>query len=186
MTSLRASLRILLGGAAVTLAAAAAIGCGPSSANPDQTVINYRQVGACNGWQEGEVTHSAGPNAAYVIFKVSTINNERSTKDFPFDPERLFVFSGLAPHVDTSLSLPLGVFELIPATIPRNRLVGLNGYAGAVVETANPNGAVEANQTSYFLAYEAAPGDPAVTVVKENREQTSWPITENCTAIQLM
>jgi hypothetical protein len=170
--------------AAALAAAFVALGCGPGSVNPDQTVINYRQVGACNGWLEGNVVHSAGPNAAYVIFKVSSINNEKSSKDFSFDPERLYVPSSGA-RVDTDLSLPLGPFELISTTISHNKLVGLNGYAGAIVQTGTTSGAVEANQTSYFLSYEPASGDPAILLAKENAQQTTWALTEDCRAIQL-
>ena len=46
-------------------------------------------------------------------------------------------------------------------------------------------GAVEANQTSSFLSYDPASGDPAILVVKENSQQTTWALTEDCKAIQL-
>ena len=182
MTILETAVRLPV--AAALAAAFVFLGCGPGSVNPDQTLISYRQVGACNGWVEGNVVHSAGPNAAYVVFKVNFINNEKSSKDFAFDPNRLYVPSDGA-HVDTNLSLPFGPFALIPTTIPHQKLVGLNGFAGAIVHTSTTSGAVEANQTSYFLSYEPASGDPAILLVKENPQQTTWPVIENCAALPL-
>ncbi|MGO9401784.1 MAG: hypothetical protein ACLP19_28700 [Xanthobacteraceae bacterium] len=41
--------------------------------------------------------------------------------------------------------------------------------AALVVQTVNPNGATEPNQTSYFLKYNAAATDPTVLLGKVRR-----------------
>src|SRR3954469_11621580 len=76
---------------------------------PSQNIvtINYEPVGACNGFNNGSGVTSAGPKAAYVIFRISSINNKESAaQDFNFDPNRLFV-SGTSPQVFASTSLNL-------------------------------------------------------------------------------
>ena len=157
-------------------------GCGGGNGT---ATINFTQVGACNGWKEGNDTHAAGPNAAYVIFKVHNIDNTQGTVNFAFDPSKMYVNITGRPHMDPNLSLAhfIGVFQLVPTTVPAKQLVGLDGYAVTVVQTSNVNGSVEANQTSYFLGYDAGSGDPSVVLAKMNSSQTSWPNTEDCTTI---
>jgi hypothetical protein len=53
------------------------------------------------------------------------------------------------------------------------------------VTTTNSDGAVEANQTAYFLQYERQPGDPQITLVKSEAARTSWPLTRDCKTIML-
>ena len=77
----------------------------------------------------------------------------------------------------------MGALQLIPTTIPQGKLVGLNGFSVAVVPTANSNGSIEANKTSYFLIYDTATTDPGLLLAKGNSSQTSWPNTEDCTTI---
>jgi len=148
--------------------------------------IDFKQVGACSGWKDGNTLHSAGPNAAYVVFKVHSIDNSQGKVDFAFDPSKVSVNAGSHPHMDSSLSLAqfIGVFQLVPTTIPQSKVVGLDGFAVAVVPTSNANGAVEANKTSYFLLYDTGSNDPGVLYAKENPSQTTWTLTENCTDIR--
>ncbi|HEV7552935.1 MAG TPA: hypothetical protein VGP65_14715, partial [Candidatus Angelobacter sp.] len=87
--------------------------------------------------------------------------------------------------MDSSLSLAtlVGVLKLIPTTVLQGKVVGLDGFAVTTVSTANANGAIEANQTSYSLIYDTGSADPGILFAKENPGQTSWPVTANCTAI---
>lgn len=182
MTKITTSAALLV---TVTATAFALSGC-PPPPNADSTSIYYTQVGACNGWSDGDGLHSAGPYAAYVIFKVSRVNNEGSARAFQFDPERLFTSTNPPAYMHKGLQLPLGPLELVLTNIPARGLQGLNGFIGARVETTTHNGAVEANETRYLLNYKLAPGDPGfVLPVNENLGRTSWPLTENCLDIQL-
>jgi hypothetical protein len=149
--------------------------------------ITYHQVGSCNGWNDGTTLWSAGPNAAYVVFKVHTIDNTQGTVDFNFDPAKMTVFNGGSPrpHIDPGLSLAkfMGVFALVPTTVSKGTLLGLDGFAVAIVQTTNPNGAVEANQTTYSLSYDTGAADPGILYATD---QTWVPLpkpTEDCTTI---
>ena len=57
--------------------------------------------------------------------------------------------------------------------------------AALIVQTTNANGSVEANQTAYFLRYNAAASDPTVLLVKSDASRTSWNNSEDCAAISL-
>ncbi len=172
--------------AVLVLSSLSLAGCS-SSSNPVVT-ITYKQVGACNGYETSNGGVSVGPNAAYVIFAVDTIDNSQSSQDFAFDPTHLFVnLGGQHVHIDTSLSLAhdiLGTFTLVPTTIPAGKTVTLDGFAPVVVTTVAANGASEANKTSYFLLSDPSPNFGFI-LVKSNPSQTSWPDTENCRDIQL-
>ncbi len=149
--------------------------------------ITYHQVGSCNGWNDGTSLWSAGPNAAYVVFKVHSIDNTQGKVDFNFDPSKMGVYNGGSPtpHMDPGLSLAkyMGVFALVPTTIPKGSQVGLDGFSVAVVQTSNPNGAIEANQTAYSLIYDPSTTNPGVIY---SPDQTWVPLakpTEDCTTI---
>ena len=181
--------------AAALLPLAAALllaGCPPSE---DVVTITFDQVGACNGYQQTagpggsgpHVTVSAGAHAAFVVFRVVTIDNSKSSKDFNFDPSRIFI-TGSSPQafMSSSLSLTqdLGVFAAVPTTVPKGKSVGNNGLMVTVVATGAANGASEANNSSYFLAFASRSGDPGVILAKRDPNRTSWPVTENCRAIR--
>ena len=148
--------------------------------------VNFEQIGACNGYLDGGSLVSAGPNAAFVLFKVHDLDNRQGKVNFNFDPARMFVNSSTPrAYMSSTLSLAttLGVFRLIATNVPQSQDTGLDGYAVTTVSTANANGAVEANNTSYFLSYETQATDPGVVLSKKDPSRTSWPLTENCLAL---
>jgi len=165
--------------------------CPPS---PPAVTVHYRQIGACNGYRQntgpggaGPIqTVSAGPKAAFVAFKVLSIDNSKGSTPFNFDPNRMFV-TGTSPeeHISTSLSLArdLAPLSAVPVTVPAGANQGNNGIAVVRVATASADGASEANKTNYFLSYAGAPGDPGVLLAKENSSQTTYPNTPDCTMI---
>src|ERR1051326_4676335 len=66
----------------VVLAACLMASCGAGQSH-DLVTIRYEQVGACNGFDNGGGITSAGPNAAYVAFRISSIvNTESGARDF--------------------------------------------------------------------------------------------------------
>ena len=156
-------------------------------------VVNYRQTGACNGYVRatgpgGALTEtvSAGGNAAYVAFKVISIDNSKRSTPFHFDPTRMTV-NGTSPlaRVSTTLSLArdLAPLTAVPVNVPAGNNQGNNGTAVAVVHTGAFDGATEANQTSYLLSYESEPGGPSVFMAKANASQTAFPNTQDCAMI---
>lgn len=152
--------------------------------------ITYEQVGACNGYPQdtGGAPHhvvTTGPNAAYVAFKVLSIDNSHDT-DFNFDPNRCFINQAPREFVNTGLSFAqdLGVFAAIPTTVPGGKIEGNGGIMVAVVRTVAANGASEANNTNYFLLYDTAEDDPMVFLAKRNADQANFPQTDSCLAIR--
>jgi hypothetical protein len=152
----------------------------------DVVTINYEQIGACNGFSTGSGATSAGPNAAYVVFRVSTIENtDTAPLTFEFDPNKLFVNS-TTPRAYTSTQLnlaQLNPFYATSRTVAAGATEALNGAVIAVVSTVAANGASEANNTSFSLLYEGGSGSQGTTLIKANPDQTSWPQIEDCTQI---
>jgi hypothetical protein len=170
-----------------SLCLVALAGCGNDGGSNPVAVIKYHQVGACNGYNTGSGAVNVGPNSAYVVFQIETLDDREPGVDFHFDPARLFISQTLPRHVDPNLKFAqdLGVFGTVPVTVPHGTLVGVNGYSVAVVETANANGSAEAHQTSYLLLYDRQPSDPGILLVKTNASQTTWPQTDDCRAMTL-
>jgi hypothetical protein len=167
-------------------------GCPPGSLIKDSATVTYDQVGACNGYQQtsgpggaGPInTVSAGKGAAYVVFRVVEIDNSKSSMDFNFVPDRLFV-NGTSPRAfmtsSSTFSQDLGVFTAVPTTVPKGKKIGINGLVVALVSGEE---APQANNTVYMLSYDTQAGDPGVFLVKRNLNQTSWPKTNDCRAIR--
>jgi hypothetical protein len=159
-----------------------AIGCGPNNAT-----INFAQIGACNGYKDTSSTLvSAGSNAAYVVFRVDSLDNTGSSVAFAFDPSRMWV-SGTSPHahIDPGLTLSstIGVFQAPATSVPAKQLTQVHGFAVAVVSTSGGDPATQANQINYFLSYDTTSSDPGVLAVKKNASQTSYPGNDNCLAM---
>jgi hypothetical protein len=177
-------IRIYLLGLALT----SGVALSNCNGTPSQNIvtINYEQVGACNGFNNGSGVTSAGPKAAYVIFRISSINNKESAaQDFNFDPNRLFV-NGTSPRAFASTHLnlaQLNPFAVTSRFVAKGTTETLNGAAIAVVPTAANDGASEASKTSYMLAYETPSGGQGVVLSKKDPSRTSWPLTPDCTNI---
>jgi hypothetical protein len=170
-------LRILL-----IAAVAGLVLTGCTAADPSGIVtFTYKQVGACDVYDHS----SAGSNQAYVVFAVQQIDNSSGTQDFAFDPNKLLI-SGQSSnhHIDTTISLvqAFGLLALAPTTIPKGKVVGLDGFGVAVVITSASDGAIEANQTSYDLTMPAS-GGFGFLFTKSNNSQSSWTYTPDCRSI---
>ncbi len=180
-------------------------GCYISGISPVGTAsISYRQVGACNGYGAA----AGRPNQAYVIFKIEAVDNSKGNVDLKFYPTRIYVRQSVEQtpeqqgggwnstaaarlrfvSEDTKFLSDLGAPGLAAKSFPHNIKTELNGFVVIPVETANANGAAEANQTSYALSYDVTPvegeADPLVTFAKTNADQTTWPATANCQEIK--
>jgi hypothetical protein len=152
--------------------------------------ITYHQVGGCNGFATSSGVTSVGPNAAYVIFGIESIDNSGGNASFAFNPTKVFVQQASPDFFDPTLMLYadiLGPFAAGPTTVAAGQDLkfSVSAYGAAVVSTTNSDGAIEADQTSYFLSYNRAPSDPPVLFVKSDATQTSWPLTEDCSTIIL-
>jgi len=103
-----------------------------------------------------------------------------------FDPNKVYV-NPSTPRAYTSGHLNLAQLNPFYATsrfVPKGTSSTLNGAVIAVVSTSTtPDPAKEANNTSYFLAYDTPAGDQGVSLVKKDPNRTSWPSTSDCTMI---
>ncbi len=169
---------------ATALAIASLVLAGCNTVPP--AVIKYEQRGACNGFTHAGGTTSAGPQRAYVVFRVSTIANTGGAKavDFPFDPERLYVDQSTAAFVDSDIQISaLNPFALTGRLVKAGTTETFNGAAIAVVATTDADGAREANQTKYTLRY-SAPSNPGGLTEDADPAKTSWAYTPNCSLIR--
>jgi hypothetical protein len=167
----------------ILVACLAMIGC--NTAFHDVVTIHYKQLGACNGFGNGTNVTSAGPKAAYVAFRISTVENKDSApRDFNFDPNRVFV--DVSPRAFTNTQLNLAQFNPFYAKarlVAKGTTETINGAVIAVVSTTASDGASEANKTAYLLLYDVPAGSQGVVMAKDNASQTTFPSTPDCTNI---
>jgi hypothetical protein len=170
--------------AALVLAAALmATGC--NNPTNDLVTIHYKQLGSCNGFNNGSGVTSAGPNRAYATFRISTVaNKDSSARDFNFDPNRIYINESPRAFTSTHLNLSqLNPFYATARFVSKGTTETINGAVIAVVSTAAADGASEANKTSYLPLYDTPAGGQGVVLVKDNSTQTTWPSTPDCTNI---
>jgi hypothetical protein len=168
-----------------TCAVALLSACGGAS-----TVINYHQVGACNGMEvttggAPKTSVFAGSKAAFVIFQVESVDNSKMSTAFSFDPAQLYIRDTpdrfLNPN--SQVASVLANFALVATTVPAGKSLTLAGYMATTVSTTTSDGAVEANKTSYFLNESGQ--SSSVVMNKTNSSQTTWPYTPGCLDITL-
>jgi hypothetical protein len=155
--------------------------------NPNGTAtIRFEQLGACNGYKEGNNVVSAGPNAAFVLFKITDLDNSQGKTALPYDPAKLYVTSSNPrAHVSTTLTLAqkIGVLGTTATTVAPGQNLPHNGYAVVAVPTGSSSDPQqEANTINYFLGYEPGSGTPGVLLDKKNSNQTQYQGAQDCLA----
>jgi hypothetical protein len=152
--------------------------------------VDYHQVGACDSDPTNPGAETAGPFAAYVIFGIEHIENDESAS-FTVDPDAIFVQRGpLHSSFDTNLSLyhdlffPSG-YVGTPVGAGQSISFSFGAFGAAIVSTLTSDGAVQANEVSYFLDYQPQLTDPPVEFRKSNPSQFTFPYTPDCTTIIL-
>jgi hypothetical protein len=167
---------------AVIALGAGAMGCTAH----DIVTINYEQIGACNGFNDGQTATTAGANAAYVVFRVSSVDNkDTNARDFDFDPNQLFVNSQ-APRAYTRTTLRLAQLNPFYATarhVAAQTSESINGAVIAVVSTTAADGASEANNHAYTLLYEGVANGQGMIMQKKDPGRSAWPQISDCQEI---
>ncbi len=157
--------------------------------NPD-AIIKYHQVGACNGGQgqsgDPSTSYNAGPNQAYVVFAIESVDNTQVTSSWTLDPTQFFVNTMTKDSFDPSLMIyhwVLGPFALVNTTIPAKTSYGFSpfAYGVLVVQTSALDGASEASKTDYNLLY--TPTGPGVILSRDPTASTAY--TPDCASIKL-
>jgi Pro-kumamolisin, activation domain len=152
--------------------------------------ITYHQTGACNGFSTSTGITSAGVNQAYVLFGIEKIDNSGGAAAFAYDPTKLYVQQSIRNFIDPGLEIYpniIGPFASVAMTVAKGATLPFSpvGQGALVVQTVDANGSKEANQTPYFLRYNAGATDPTVLLAKSDFSRTSWPNTEDCKTITL-
>lgn len=167
--------------ASALLSAVVLSGCNGS---PDAT-IRWHKVGACNGGATQNGAYNAGPNQAYVIFAIESINNQGVNQAWTVDATKFHVG---ASNFDPNLMIyaqKLGPFALLTYPIPANTNIAFstNGYGALVVQTAASDGASEADTAHYNLLYSPKSGDPGVIMQAGPDASTAY--TPDCATVLL-
>jgi hypothetical protein len=152
-----------------------------SGSNPLAT-INYSQIGACSDFSHDGLFTSAGPNQAYVIFRISTIaNQEAGAKNFDFDPSLLFINGGTVRDFgdDTNLAA-INPFIARPATVMAGTTLTFNGDVVIIVQTVASDPTREVEKTNYLLDYSTPTNSEGALPVKANVNAHTFPFTPNC------
>jgi 6-phosphogluconolactonase (cycloisomerase 2 family) len=167
---------------AAVLTAGAGLLSGCATPTPG-AIINYRQIGVCDGTFGAQ----AGSNAAFVLYQLDTIANQ-SSAPFAFDPAK---FSANAPQAaSTPLTFitaspvlgALGAGPAKAAPVGAGQVLGLPPSAYGVA-TVGTGPASQANGTQYFLIYATTVNDPPVIPVLIDLARKAWPTTSNCADI---
>lgn len=164
-------------------------GC-PQPGAPD-AIIKWHRVAACNGGQgqsgDPSTFYNAGPNAAYVVFAIESVDNTQVAQSWTLDATKFHVGSA---SFDPGLMIyhwVLGPFALTTFPIPAGGTTPLsfetNAYGALIVQTAAADGASEADTTDYQLLYSPASGDPGV--IMEESPPASTAYTPNCADVAL-
>lgn len=154
--------------------------------------IAYHQVGSCNGYPSEYGTTAAGSHAAYVTFKIESLDNSGVGAPFDFNPANLYTVDklGIVCHVDPNLAYVrdiFGPFASAPATLSAYgaAVSYFANYCALIVHTTSADGASEADNTSYTLYYASDPSSITPIVTNSTPGRTSWPHTQNCRDIVL-
>jgi hypothetical protein len=114
--------------AALVLAAALmATGC--NNPTNDLVTIHYKQLGSCNGFNNGSGVTSAGPSRAYATFRISTVaNKDSAARDFNFDPNRIYINESPRAFTSTHLNLSqLNPFYATARLVSKGTTETING-----------------------------------------------------------
>lgn len=144
--------------------------------------VQYEQVGACNGYVDGNTVVSAGAAGAFVLFRILTLDNRNGNLTLNYNPERVCLTSS-SQCVSTSLHLAqkIGVLGTSTVTVPPGKLIQHNGFAVIRVPTSiSPHPSAEASQVNYVLHYNGSSSEPGVHLDKKNHNQTPYVSISDC------
>jgi hypothetical protein len=137
-------------------------------------LMHYRQLGACRVAQTGNGVITVPPSHAVVVFRVTAIDNSKTSINWSFDSTKL--------QVNPPSQMQQNLGGTGPVAIAANTNVPLNTMIGILVETGNADGS-DASQVNYFLLYPNEPPAPGTLGVKDNSSQVSYPFANDCGTI---
>jgi len=173
-------------------------GCGgPSSSNP--TIISYRSVGLCKGYETPDGPVTAGANKGFAVFKIESVDNTKYASSFTFAPERLFVNQsppvlalGTANrrfvHPDPRFAQTMGFTSASETTLAAGEKRDFNSIVLIPLNITDPSGGAEANKFSFELAYDTGEGEKGeqqnvndgIVFTITSPADAKWSVVENC------
>jgi hypothetical protein len=171
--SARWSIRIV----ALALLVPLASGCDPETFAA--ATITYEQIGACNGTPTPTGAVTAGAGAAYIAYKIYSIENTMANaRDFEFDPNRLYINEDPIAHVNTTYADSMGnPFGTHGTTVRAGTTAQINGVVFAIVQSPSINGDTVGR---YNLLHETPAGAQGAFVVSKDTDRVSFPYRGGC------
>jgi hypothetical protein len=173
-------------------------GCGGrSSGNP--TIISYRPVGICKGYETPDGPVTAGANKGFAVFKIESVDNTKYASSFTLLMERFFVnqsppvqAAGTANrrfvHPDPRFAQTMGFPSIPQITLPAGEKRDINTVVSIPLGITNPSEGAKANQFSFELAYDTGTGErgeqlnvnEGIVFSITNPPDAKWSLIENC------
>jgi hypothetical protein len=151
---------------------------------PGAAIVEYRQIGACNGLSN---LNGSGPNTVLVVFLIESIDNTLTDKDISLRRVRIQTndFEPANGVTTVQFSTALGIPPMKPTTVvPKGTKAAVHRYVWFILGTDDEDGAKQASHISYFLRYEREANDPGISMNKLEASRTEWPHTHFCQDIQ--
>jgi hypothetical protein len=157
---------------ALVLLGSTATECDPAAA---LSTIWYEQVGGC----QGAGSTFAGTGAAYIAFRVNSIDNTMpGARTFGFDPNRLYINTDPRSFVQTSLGTALHhPFVTTGQSVAAGSTAPINGAAFAIVDGPTISGGTIEKFTLY---YDTPAGGQGVIMKDEKAQTSTFPYRGNC------
>jgi hypothetical protein len=151
---------------------------------PGAALVEYRQIGACNGLSH---LNGSGPNTVLVVFQIESIDNTLTGKDISLRRVRIQTndYEPANGVTTVQFSTALGIPPLKATTVvPKGTKAAVHRYVWFILGTDDEDGAKQASHISYFLRYEREANDPGISMNKLDAARTEWPHTHWCQDIQ--
>jgi hypothetical protein len=140
--------------------------------------IKYEQVGGCQG-----AGHTfAGTGAAFIVFRIDSIDNTASgSRDFDFDPNKLYLGSDPRADVKTTYGVSLG-----NPFVTYGQLVAAGSRASSIGDVfaivAGPT--ISGNRIEKFTLYYATPAGTEGVLLSDQGHDTTFPYSGDCQSLQ--
>ena len=164
-----------------------ALGLAGCNGQPD-AIIKWHKVGACNGGlgQGGDpsTSYNAGPNQAYVIFAIESVDNSQVNQAWTLNATQFHVGSATFDPGLMVYHWVLGQVALTTFPVPASGVAfQTNAYGAMVVSTTATDGASEADTANYSLQFTPSGGSPGAVMTQNSAASTAY--TPDCAAVQL-
>jgi hypothetical protein len=182
-------------------------GCGKGSGQP--TIISYRQVGICKGFEAASGPVTSKPDEGYAFFKIETVDNTKSGKAFAFDPKLVFIDQSTPQQhakqlwewdrrfasSDSRIPKSLGISLASESTVPAGGKADVNSFVVIPLGVNNQSGGPVENALAFGLEYDSGNSEntasgqirisEGIAFDRTNTDDTKATVVENCKELAL-